>query len=242
MIHWDYEKFEMKILAIETSTDACSCALWLNEEIREQFVLAPRSHGTLILSMVDELLREGGLGLKELDGLAFGCGPGAFTGLRIAAGVVQGLAFAAELPVVAISSLAALAQATRNYSPHGEIGEQILAIQDARMGEVYHGAFRRGSDFLVRVVGAVSVCRPEQVTLPPGDGGWIIVGSGWGTHGTVLIQSLTGSAITILSELLYPRAGDVARLAVSELAAGRGMPAEQALPVYLRQLSLKMCA
>jgi len=230
----------MKLIAIETSTDACSCALWLEGELRERFEIAPRNHGTLILSMVEELLVEAGLRLGELDGFAFGCGPGAFTGLRIAAGVIQGLSFSVGLPVVPISSLAALAQGVKlpTYSDissaGGEMAEQVLTIQDARMGEVYYGAFRRGSDSIVRSVATARVCRPERVILPEGGGKWAVAGSGWRTYSEILAQSLTGDEIVILSESFYPRASDVARLGVIELGAGRGVPAEQALPVYLR--------
>ncbi|CAK0776331.1 tRNA threonylcarbamoyladenosine biosynthesis protein TsaB [Gammaproteobacteria bacterium] len=230
----------MKLLAIETSTDACSCALWIAGELRERFEIAPRNHGMLILSMVESLLLEGGLRLGELDGLAFGCGPGAFTGLRIAAGVIQGLAFSAELPVVPISSLAALAQGVRLplnpaiSSTEGEMAEWIVAVQDARMGEVYYSAFRRAPDFMVREVAMARVCRPERVTLPEGGGIWAVAGSGWRTYGVALAQSLAEYEITVLSESLYPHARDVARLGVVELAAGRGISAEQALPVYLR--------
>lgn len=233
----------MKILAIETSTDACSCALWLDGELRERFEIAPRAHGTLILSMVESLLAEGGLHLGGLDGFAFGCGPGSFTGLRIAAGVIQGLAFAVELPVAPISSLAALAQGVRlplntDLDSQQEemvgVADQVLAIQDARMGEVYFGAFRRASDSMVSEISSSQVCRPEAISLPEGKGTWVVVGGGWDTHGNALYHALAGHEIIVLHEFLYPHAGDVARLGAVELSAGRGVRAEQAVPIYLR--------
>ncbi len=128
----------MKLLAIDTSTDACSAALWLNGEVRQRYQVAPREHGQLILPMIESLLAEAGLALTQLDTLAFGRGPGGFTGVRIANSVIQGLAFGADLPVVPISSLAALAQGA--YTEMGT--PQILAAIDARIGEVYWGAYR----------------------------------------------------------------------------------------------------
>ncbi|CAK0759659.1 tRNA threonylcarbamoyladenosine biosynthesis protein TsaB [Gammaproteobacteria bacterium] len=238
----------MKLLAIETSTDACSCALWLDGKLYERFEVAPRGHGALVLSMVEALFAEGEIRLGGLDGLAFGCGPGAFTGLRIAAGVIQGLAFSAELPVVPVSSLAALAQGvTLPFNPTpsflerekmansvGEAAERVLVIQDARMGEVYYGAFERGPDSIMRAADVTRVCRPERVTSPTGKGIWAVVGSAWQTYGAALAQALAGCEIVILPGLLYPHAGEVARLGAVELVAGRGVSAEQALPVYVR--------
>ncbi|UCE90616.1 MAG: tRNA (adenosine(37)-N6)-threonylcarbamoyltransferase complex dimerization subunit type 1 TsaB, partial [Pseudomonadota bacterium] len=128
----------MKLLAIETATEACSVALAVDGDVRDRFEIAPRGHAGLVLPMAKALLAEAGLGLRELDALVFGRGPGAFTGLRIAAGVVQGLAYGAELPVVPVSSLATLAQGVSAQTGASD----VLAVFDARMGEVYWGAFR----------------------------------------------------------------------------------------------------
>ena len=135
-----------KLLAIDTSTEACSAALGIGGDVRERYEFAPRQHAELILPMVDALLAEGQIKLKDLDGLAFGRGPGAFTGVRIATGVIQGLAFGAGLPVVPVSSLAALAQgAAPGHS-------SIMSAFDARMGEVYWGAFAVDKQGLVRIL------------------------------------------------------------------------------------------
>lgn len=210
----------MNILAIDTSTDACSCALWLAGEIIERFILAPRRHGELILKMIAELCATTELKLSALDALAFGCGPGSFTGLRISAGVIQGLAFALELPVALISSLAGLAQGVKN--------DRVLVIQDARMGEVYCGAFRRGPDLLMQAITNEKICRPELITIPDETGAWIGVGNAWNIYPISLANK-----VTILPEM-FPRARDIAILAAAELAAGMGVSAELALPRYLR--------
>ncbi len=223
----------MKLLALETSTDACSCALWIDGTLQERFEIAPRQHGTLVLSMIEALLAEAGLRLHQLDGLAFGCGPGTFTGLRMAAGVAQGLAFSAGLPVVPVSSLAALAQGASLLS-NGSATERIWVIQDARMGEVYHSAFLRAPNALVNESTVPRLCRPEQITPPPGDGRWIIVGSAWSVHHLALAQALVGCDTEVLPDLRYPHAADVARLGVDALQSGRTVSADQALPIYLR--------
>ena len=212
----------MNILAIETSTDACSCALWLSGEISERFVFSPRRHGELILAMIDGLLAESKLRLQALDGLVFGYGPGSFTGLRIGAGVIQGLAFALELPVALISSLAALAQ--------GVNSERVVTIQDARMGEVYYGAFCRGSDLLMETVVKERLCRPELIIPPQDTGQWVGVGNGW----EIYQMSLMECEITILPGVFYPHARDVAILGAEQLIAGQGISAGDAIPIYLR--------
>jgi tRNA threonylcarbamoyladenosine biosynthesis protein TsaB len=215
----------MRLLALDTSTEACSVALLLDDLLRLRFELTERSHADLVLPMVDELLAEAGLGLVDLDGLAFGRGPGAFTGLRIATGVVQGLALGAGLPVAAISSLAAVAQQVPAAA-----GETILVCNDARMGEVYWGGFRREDAAIIGLT-------PESVSAPDRVG-----------EGVTMVRHAAGNALSrhpalatrLLAEGLqlhdgiYPRADAVARLGALELAAGRGVPAEMALPVYIR--------
>jgi tRNA threonylcarbamoyladenosine biosynthesis protein TsaB len=216
----------LKLLAIETATESCSAALAVDGDVRERFEIAPRRHAELILPMVDALLAEGSLGLGQLDCIAFGRGPGAFTGVRLAAGVAQGLAFGADLPVVPVSTLAALAQ---DAAPRHD---RILAALDARMGEVYWGAFSRGSDGLVESAGAEQAGLPERVELPEG-AGWHGAGTGWVTYGPRLAARM-GQALGGWERECYPRAGGVALLAAREFRRTGGIPPEEAVPVYLR--------
>ena len=218
----------MKLLAIDTSTEACSAALSFEGEIRHRYRIAPREHAKLILPMIDELMNEAGLKAGDLDALAFGCGPGAFTGLRIAAGVIQGIAFAADLPVVPVSSLAALAQGACR-----EQGERlVLAAIDARIQEVYWGAYECDAQGSVQLRGEELVCAPSRVPLP-GGGGWYGAGTGWGGYLPVLQARLQG-AVTRWDECRYPAAYDVALLGIAALQRGAAVSAELALPVYLR--------
>ncbi len=217
----------MKLLAFETATEACSVALLLDGEVTEEYQLAPRAHAELILPMADRLLATAGLRPADLSAVAFGRGPGAFTGLRIAAGVAQGIAFAVDLPVVPVSSLAALAQGAVGEG----LGSRILAAVDARMGEVYWGAFTTVSG-LVEPSDEERVVAPDKIPTPEGEG-WIGVGSGWATYGDTLCARL-GAAVGERFPDRYPHARDVARLAARDFAAGVRVPAEQALPIYLR--------
>ncbi|NOY63295.1 MAG: tRNA (adenosine(37)-N6)-threonylcarbamoyltransferase complex dimerization subunit type 1 TsaB [Gammaproteobacteria bacterium] len=220
----------MKILAIETSSEACSAALLINDEIRQRYQFAPQKHAELILPMLESLLAEAQLSLNAMDALAFGRGPGAFTGVRIASGVIQGLAFGADLPVVPVSSLAALAQQL-----HRETGEtQLLAAFDARMKELYWGAYEVDADHqLVRLVGDEVVCLPEQVPLPTA-GAWHGVGSGWCAYAAALNERLAPRLSGWMGDERYPRAEEVAQLALSRFKKGLAVSAEHALPVYLR--------
>ncbi|MFZ4702392.1 MAG: tRNA (adenosine(37)-N6)-threonylcarbamoyltransferase complex dimerization subunit type 1 TsaB, partial [Candidatus Methylumidiphilus sp.] len=140
----------MKLLSLETSTEACSAALYLDGEITERYQLAPQQHNKLILPMIQSLLAEADLKLHQLDALAFGRGPGSFTGVRIAAGIVQGLAFGADLPVAPVSTLAAMAQEVFAESD----SQYALPCIDARMGEVYWGVYRRGNDGMAKLSGS----------------------------------------------------------------------------------------
>lgn len=218
----------LKILAIETAAESCSAALLIGTEVRERFLVQPRGHSELILGMMDELLVEAGLRLADLDALAFGRGPGSFTGVRIATGVVQGAAFAAELPVVPISTLAALAQGLVRESG----ARRILPAFDARMGEVYWAAYEVGERGLVHPCLAEEVAPADRVSLPSG-GDWHGAGSGWRTYGAVLGQRL-GAALAGVSPDLLTSARDVALLGADAYARGLAVAAELALPVYLR--------
>jgi tRNA threonylcarbamoyladenosine biosynthesis protein TsaB len=218
----------MKLLAIETATEACSAALLIDHEVSLRYEIKPRGHSELILTMMDELLAEAGIEAKQLDAMAFGRGPGSFTGVRIATGVIQGAAFAAEVPVVPVSTLAALAQ--RAYRDKGE--PNLLPAFDARMGELYWGAYRVGDDDLVKPIFQEQVATAEQVRLPL-DQEWYGVGSGWGVSGARLGERLGLSLLGYQSKI-YCSAQDVARLAAADFRNGLAVPAEQALPVYLR--------
>ncbi len=218
----------MRLLALETATEACSAALWVDGEVYERYELAPQRHAEHLLPMLDALLAEASLELAQMDALAFGRGPGAFTGLRIAAGVAQGIALGADLPVVPVSSLAALAQGM--YRERGVT--QVLAGFDARMGEVYWGMYRAGGDGFVEAAGRECVCPPEAVPLPP-DGRWTGAGTAWVRYGAQLSQRL-GERLAGCEGERFPRARDIAELGVRYYRSGRAVDAARALPVYLR--------
>lgn len=216
----------MKLLAFDTSTEACSAALALGDAILQREELAPRRHAELILPMVDSLLQEAGLRLKDLDALAFGRGPGAFTGVRLAAGIAQGLALGAGLPVLPVSSLAALAQGATDPA------DALLATMDARMGEIYWGMFEPANGGAARLIAGERVSDPAAVALPAGRS-FFAIGSGWETYGALLAERFKGR-VTGAAPARRPRARDLLPLARAELQQGRGLPPEQALPVYLR--------
>jgi tRNA threonylcarbamoyladenosine biosynthesis protein TsaB len=218
----------MRVLAIDTSGDACSAALLLGERVSERFEIAPRRHAELLLPMIDALLGEAGLSVRDLDGIAYGRGPGAFTGLRIAAGVTQGIALAAALPVAPVSSLAALARGVWREHTH----RAVLAAFDARLGEIYFGAFRVAGD-AVEALGEERVAAAQAVPIP-GDDQWIGAGSGWRVYRAELEARFAGRLQAVLPDA-QPHAHDVAVLGRALLAAGAGLGAAQALPVYLRE-------
>lgn len=217
----------MKILAIETATDACSAALQVDQECTVEYQLAPRQHTQLILPMVDSLLARAQLSLQQLDAIAFGCGPGAFTGLRIAAGVTQGLGLAADLPVIPVSTLAAMAQqAGLHYQ-----STAVLAALDARIGEVYWGRYQL-IDGRASLQGEEQVIRPDQLKALP-ENSWVAVGSGWDVYGDTLRGKVKGE-LAHLDAQLTPSAEFIAQLAAFEYQAGHVLPVEAAQPVYLR--------
>jgi tRNA threonylcarbamoyladenosine biosynthesis protein TsaB len=216
----------MRLLALDTSTEACSAALLLDDAILLRMEVLEREHAERLLPMVRSLLTEAGIELVSLDGLAFGRGPGAFTGLRIAAGVAQGLALGAGLRVAPVSSLAAVAEQVPATSD-----ELILVCNDARMGEVYWGVYRRRAPGAVESLSAESVSIPDRV----GEEAPAVLhatGNALPRH-PGLAGRLRASGLQ-LHEGLYPRADAVARLAVPVFAAGLAVPAEQALPAYVR--------
>lgn len=226
-----------RVLAIETATEACSAALLYGDEVISRLQIAPRDHGRLILGMIDDLLAEAGLGVAALDCLAFGRGPGAFTGVRIATGVVQGIAFAADLPVARVSTLMALA--------HGCWREQgssrVLAAIDARINEIYYAAYHFTGAAWPQCVVEERVCLPEHAPVPD-VAGWHAAGSGWEAYQGVMMPRFAG-LVERSSVGQLPHAIDVALL--GRLLAERGdiVVAEQALPVYLRdQVAAKSAA
>lgn len=218
------------LLVIDTATEACSVALKYNQQLYTRSKVAPREHGDLVLPMVDELLKEANIKLEQLDAIAYGQGPGAFTGLRICISIVQGLAFGAGLPVIGISSLQAMAQGV--YSNNK--GQHVLAAIDARMGEVYWGQYQN-VDGVMELVEEEVVSSPEFVTISKADTSIIYnaVGTGWQTYSEVLSKQLNVPAV-IHKEPLYPYAEFMLPMAEKLFEQGRTIEAEQAVPVYLR--------
>lgn len=214
----------MRILALDTSTEYCSVALWRDGDIDAREKLAGQRHSELLLEMVDGLLRDHGLAARDLHGIAFGAGPGSFTGLRIACGVAQGMAFGAELSVVGVSTLLALAEAAQNV--------RAVCCLDARMGQVYHAAYERDGDRWV-TTHSPDLCAPAAAPLLPGDALWTGCGSGFKAHGEILARRYAGRLSAIIPDA-YPQARHIARLAVGEFEQGRALAAEHAVPVYIR--------
>ena len=220
----------MKLLAFETSTEALSVALSIDGQVRERFELAPRRHAELALPWADELLAQAGLKRSQLDGIAVGRGPGAFTGVRLAIALVQGIALALDRPVVAVSTLAALAMRAQDAAPGVTL--RVLAAIDARMGEVYSGAFEL-KDGDARALDEERVGAPDSVIVPGGEGGWIGVGTGFGAADGALSSRLSARFVSIDATQL-PHAADVARLGALAFARGDAVPADRVEPAYLR--------
>ncbi len=216
----------MNLLALETATESCSAALLVGERVLVRSEIAPRRHAELLLPMCEELLLEAGFARCDLDALGVGCGPGAFTGVRLAISAAQGIALALDIPVVAVSSLAALAM----QAPHN--GAAILAVIDARMGEIYVGTFRRTDEGLVEAIEAEFVGNAGVLQLPTQQA-WNVIGSGWTTYRDVLLARLPAAPLWADGER-YPQASDIALLASPLVREGRGVAPESVLPVYLR--------
>ncbi|HEY9050216.1 MAG TPA: tRNA (adenosine(37)-N6)-threonylcarbamoyltransferase complex dimerization subunit type 1 TsaB [Gammaproteobacteria bacterium] len=218
----------MKLLALDTATEACSAALYIDGEIHQQYQLAPREHTQLILQMAEHVLAQAGIAITDLDALAFGCGPGSFTGVRIATGVVQGMAFGADLPVVPVSTLASMAQLVLER----ESEKKVLSIIDARMGEIYFGAYAQAENGLMQLQGEEALLKADQIPLPESSG-WSGAGTGWAAYGQSM-QQLLGNKLKSFNADVYPQSKTIARLAVAAFERGEVVPAEQAIPVYLR--------
>ncbi len=229
----------MKLLAFETSTEACSVAVLIDGAVRERFEVAPRRHAELALPWAERLLAEAGIARAQIDAIAVGRGPGAFTGVRLAIAVAQGIALALDRPVVPVSTLAALA--CRAPSSSGGDASRILAAIDARMGEVYSAAFERAGDD-VRALSAETVGAPDAMILPDAaldrDAAgsadrWCGVGTGFSAAGGTLPRHL-GDRIRRFDATALPHAADVARLAAQAFARGEAISADRLEPAYLR--------
>lgn len=218
-----------RMLAIETSSEACSLALSVDGEVRTREYHEPRRHAELLLPAVRELLAEGGLELSGLDAIAFGCGPGSFTSLRIGIGAVQGLAWGAELGVVPISSLAALAQGAADRE-HAAAGTPILAAVDARMSEVFHGAFAVGASGLVEAQSEEQVSPPGAVEVSSAAQ---MIGAGNGFERYPELGRI-GETFASVHADLWPSAVQVIALARAWLESEDPLPAHAAQPVYVR--------
>ena len=237
----------MKILALDTATENCSAVLLIDGNVLAREIETARGHADRILPMIDELLAEAGLALPSLDAIAFGRGPGSFTGVRLAATVTQGLAFGANLGVVPISDLQAVAQ-------RALAAARVLVCNDARMGEVYWACFERGPDGLASLRGEEHVSKPTDVRLPatwptavPAGRGFLVYADAlYAAVPTLKTTAGAGAALSpsrgespavspsgLPTELL-PRATEVALLAVPHVAGGRLLGPEAAIPIYLR--------
>ena len=213
----------MNILALDTSTEYCSVALWRDGVVAERSELAGQRHSELLIAMLDDLLRDAGLGIRDIDGIAFGKGPGSFTGVRIACGAAQGLAFGADVPAAGVCTLLALAEASGK--------ERVIAALDARMGEIYHAAYERRDDAWA-TVSEPCLCRPEAAPAVPGTD-WFGAGSGFAAHGAALAARY-GAVLRGADGEAVPRAAAIAALGAVQIALGRGVDAAEALPLYLR--------
>lgn len=213
------------LLAIDAATEACSVALLRDGAIREDFRLLPRAHTRYLLPMVDEMLSSAGIGLSQLDGLVFTAGPGSFTGLRVAIATVQGLAFAADLPVLPVSTLASMAQHYLSTTQIAE-GGVLMPILDARMDELYVGRYvcRQG---IAEPLCADALMAPEAVA----DLNAVVAGLG---EGWSYVQRFGGERPATIDTAVFPHAASALTLAERDYRAGKLLSAEQAQPVYLR--------
>jgi len=207
----------VKFAAVETSTEWCSVALWLDGELRAVERRAGHRHGELVLPMLESLLAGAGARMADLEAVAFGAGPGAFTGLRIACGIAQGIAFARNLPVCGVSSLEAMAESLG--------APRTVACLDARMGEVYYAALEKMPAGGWREVIPAQCVAPANAPHPAGDG-WVGCGNGFAAYGDLGLAPVYPE--------VHPGAAAVARLAGPRLAKGEGVDAARAAPVYLR--------
>lgn len=220
----------MKLLALDTSTENCSLALWLDGEVISRQEIAGQRHSDLLLPMLEALLGDAGISLNALDGIAFGEGPGSFTGLRIGCGVAQGLALGANLPVLGISTLLALAAAAP--------GERVIACLDARIGEIYHAAYElRDGAWLTVSEPSLGLAQDAPAVV---GSGWVGAGSGFAAYGEALQLRYAGQ-LASSDGGVYPQAREMVKLAAPLFAQGLGQDAALAAPLYIRnKVALKM--
>jgi tRNA threonylcarbamoyladenosine biosynthesis protein TsaB len=217
----------MKILALDTATEACSVSLGIGGRSIDRYVELARGHAEQLLPMVHEVLAEGGVSLGSLDAIAFGRGPGGFTGVRLAASVAQGLAFGAGVGVVPVSDLAAVAQRVVELDPGVR---RVLVANDARMREVYWASFELTGTLTPS--GPESVSASHNVQLPVGAASWAAAGRGliaW----PELAERCRAAGAALYADLL-PRAREILLLAQPAVAAGQVLDPAQGLPVYVR--------
>ena len=219
-----------RVLAVDTSSGRGSLALYLNGEVISERSDEPRGHTRQLEPMMQRLLAHAQMGLKDLDGIAYGRGPGSFTGLRITAGFVQGLAWGLDRPVVAVSSLAAMALAA-DTSGHPL---RVAVALDARMGEIYWGCYRTDGQSGLTALADESLLTPEALYLPDNDDGgpWVGAGSGW--HYRDAMPEALGTRLAWIDPDAMPDATEVAKLAVKPLVRGETLTAAQVQPVYIR--------
>lgn len=215
-----------KILALDTSTDACSVALNLNGEVREDFRIIPRQHTQQLLPMVEVMLAEANITVTDLDAIAFGRGPGSFAGIRIATGVTQGLAYAADISVLPISTLEALAVAAYRK----EKAQQVVAALDARMDEIYVAAYDFDQNGILTTVLPEQVCAPSDLALDAAKR--LAIGSGWRYFEQM--SETARESVQQADDLYYPSAVDMLLLAERDWQQNKAVVASEALPVYLR--------
>jgi len=225
----------MKILAVDTATEACSAALYIDGEIQERFEIAPREHAKLLLPMIDSLMAEAELKPQQLDAIAFGCGPGSFTGVRIATGVMQGIAYGADLPVVPVSTLAAISQACLQKTTY----DTIFTAVDARMSEIYWAVYQRDAEGVAQLIGLEKVQPASEVDALQLTGYGI--GSGWQAYEQVLTQHLSAQLLGFDADYL-PRSAQIALLGAVGVQRQQAVSVEQAMPVYLRDKVAKTTA
>lgn len=220
----------MRLLAIDTATEACSAALWLDGEVCARVQHAGRSHMQLLLPMVQALMADSATAFASLDALVCGVGPGSFAGIRIGVAYVKGLALALDLPVIRCNSLEVLAQRAI-----GGGAERVLTAIDARMNEVYAGFFVRSDAGLAQAAGALALGAADSIVAPAeaGSGRWHGAGSGWSNHAAALAGKLSGGPLGI-DALALPQAADALQLALPRLRNGIVDDAQTLDPIYLR--------
>lgn len=213
----------MRVLALDTTTEYCSVALWQDGAVVERCELVGQKHSELLIRMLDVLLSEAGIELSQCDGIAFGKGPGSFTGVRIACGAAQGLAFGANLPVAGVCTLEALAEASEK--------SRVIVALDARMGEIYHAVYEKHEDAWT-TVREPCLCKSDDAPSVQGEN-WFGVGSGFAVHGAAL-QARYARQLRGVNGAAVPQAAAIARLGAAQFALGHGVDAADALPLYLR--------